>query len=64
MREWFYYQARGNIGIQSVSHISGVLVPGSAVVELLEKSVCQDSAVLINKDLLTAIDTDQQTDDV
>lgn len=48
----------------SVWCVWGALVPGSAVIELLKESVSQDGAILINKDLFAAIDTDQQTDDV
>lgn len=39
-------------------------VPGCIVVELVEKSVCQDSSVLIYEDLFTAVYADQKTDDV
>lgn len=35
---------------------------GCAVVELMQKSVSQYSLVLINEDLFTSINADQQTD--
>lgn len=40
------------------------VAPGSVVVELVQQSVCQDGSVLVDEDVLTAVDTDQQTDDV
>ena len=40
------------------------VVPGSVVVELVQQSVSQHSSVFIYEDVLTAIDADQQADDV
>ncbi len=39
-------------------------LPGCVVVELMQKSVSQHSLVLVNEDLFTSINADQQTDDV
>lgn len=40
------------------------VVPGCVVVELVQQSVSQHGSVLIYKDVLTAVNTDQQADDV
>lgn len=41
-----------------------LVVPGSVVVELVQQSVSQHGSVLIDEDVFTAVDADQQADDV
>ena len=38
--------------------------PGSVVVELVQQPVGQHGSVLVYEDVLAAVDTDQQADDV
>lgn len=40
------------------------VVPGRVVVELVQQSVSQHGSVFIYEDVLTAVNTDQQADDV
>lgn len=40
------------------------VVPGRVVVELVQQSVSQHGSVLIDEDVFTAVDADQQADDV
>ena len=42
----------------------GVVLPGGVVVELVQQPVGQHGAVLVDEDLLAAVDADQQADDV
>lgn len=44
--------------------VGSIILPGCVVVELMKKSVGQYSLVLINEDLFTAVNADQQTDNV
>ena len=40
------------------------MLPGGVVVELVQQPVGQHGAVLVDEDLLAAVDADQQADDV
>ena len=42
----------------------GAVLPSSVVVELVEQAVGEHGAVLVDEDLLAAVDADQQADDV
>lgn len=44
--------------------LGGVALPSGVVVELVEQAVGEHGAVLVNEDLLAAVDADQQADDV
>lgn len=44
--------------------MGSIILPGCVVVELMKKSIGQYSLVLINEDLFTAVNADQQTDNV
>lgn len=51
-------------GVQVLATVHECCVPGCIVVELVEKSVCQDSSVLVYENLFTAIYADQKSDDI